>query len=1045
MVFININFDSFGRPESPLVTVCHPDSVIYRDAYGHASPTRAIGIITCPDNFSATFNFNAYSEVSFEADASKTSQDVFNLLAPYVSIYLEGIGFFIIQECTETRDNEEHVVSKAIQAYSAECELSRCEAPAVEDGVYDLKTILDRCATLSPRWSFRAENIQADILSINRNFVSVEYEDLYAFLMECLQSKYDCVFEFDIINREVFAVSKASYVSSHLTDIQLANHNIINKLEKSVSASETYTAIRCKGGNDLDIRDVNPIGGNVLYDFSYRMPLMSEALQKAVQLWKETVDYYTTAREFGATLTQIASYDKDVSNYKARVAIEKSNVEAAQIALDATIANNPSAEQLENAKAYLSMQQSNLLEMQQYLDSALAERDSAQNVIKDIQKSCRLSETAVDKNGNRIFTQELLSELSSYINTAEYTNEDITKTDNMTFTQIIEQERQLMREGQEQLQKVSTENAKFTVTTNDFLFDKMFLYFTKQLEPGSIVYAESSDGVFEQFHISEIKIGFSDQTCELTFSNKYNKYDINSLFDDVFGKVSKSVSNIQKMIGLIEDQQPDIESWMEQVRRLTVGNVISSTNEDVIISESGYWGRRVKGYNDDGTPITDVYGNVLYDPEQIKIIHNGLYITDDNWASVKTAIGKLITGTDSYGNPTYSYGVIGDVIIGKLLIGNTLYIQATNQSGETVTTINQDGVSIYNGGIKIFAGDPSNPGDPVLYTTLNGDLAIRGHITANSGNIAGWKIQSDRMFKTTNNGDYEVHIHSPVDSSETDGRSDVIVVKKKVGESWQYPFVVLSTGKVYMSDLIVQNGGITITNNDGETVFCSDNSGDLYVKGTITSCSKIDNGVTIGSDSSLTAINFWSEQDYTYSSSVYGKSIGRGGIYTDTVTYDGKSYATMLRMSPFTASIFSTTNGNFVQPVTSVQVGSTGGCLGGTWSGASGMITDSDEKLKNSIESLDARYEAFFDKLKPSRFKYNNGTSNRYHTGLIAQEMGEALTHSGLDTNEVGAYVMIAEPDSQNTHLGIRYEELIALCIMKIQKLQERLSLIENK
>ena len=979
MVFININFDSFGRPESPLVTVCHPDSVIYRDAYGHASPTRAIGVITCPDNFSATLNFNAYSEVSFEVDASKTSQDVFNLLAPYVSIYLEGIGFFIIQECTETRDNEEHVVSKAIQAYSAECELSRCEAPAVEDGVYDLKTIVDRCATLSPRWSFRAENIQADILSIDRNFVSVEYEDLYSFLMECLQSKYDCVFEFDIINREVFVVSKASYVSSHLTDIQLANHNIINKLEKSVSASETYTAIRCKGGNDLDIRDVNPIGGNILYDFSYRMPLMSEALQKAVQLWKETVDYYTTAREFDATLTQMASYDKDVSNYKARVAIEKSNVEAAQIALDAAIANNPSAEQLENAKAYLSTQQSNLLEMQQYLDSALAERDSAQSVIKDIQNSCRLSETAVDKNGNRIFTQELLSELSSYINTAEYTNEDITKTDNMTFTQIIEQERQLMREGQEQLQKVSTENAKFTVTTNDFLFDKMFLYFTKQLEPGSIVYAESSDGVFEQFHISEIKVGFSDQTCELTFSNKYNKYDINSLFDDVFGKVSKSVSNIQKMIGLIEDQQPDIESWMEQVRLLTVGNVISSTNEDVIISESGYWGRRVKGYNDDGTPITDGYGNVLYDPEQIKIIHNGLYITDDNWASVKTAIGKLITGTDSYGNPTYSYGVLGDVIVGKLLIGNNLYIQAQKEDGTVVTKVDQNGISVYNGSITIY----KNEADKVLYLDDNGDIGFSGYLTQAGTNM-----------------------------------------KALIGYN--------SSGNPVI-DFYKEDTGYLNEAKDGYFAFLS-----FWPSADNTSIIDAPNGLRLRSYMELNAeaLEYMSWlsllENYADIRTIGGSCVvlddnihihaATGGFVFTEVGAHGPQIAL---------------GSNNVATLIANQYG---GWLYGTWYDNSAAVVTSDINKKHDISEIGDAYDTVFDSLVPVRYKYNDGTSDRYHTGFIAQNVEESVSSAGLSTKDFAGLVI-----TDDGQYGLRYDEFIALCVRQIQLLKAQIKNLTNR
>jgi hypothetical protein len=49
-----------------------------------------------------------------------------------------------------------------------------------------------------------------------------------------------------------------------------------------------------------------------------------------------------------------------------------------------------------------------------------------------------------------------------------------------------------------------------------------------------------------------------------------------------------------------------------------------------------------------------------------------------------------------------------------------------------------------------------------------------------------------------------------------------------------------------------------------------------------------------------------------------------------------------------------------------------------------GDTSQSDERVKNSIESLPNEYEVFFDKMEPTRYKYNKGTSNRYHTGFIA-------------------------------------------------------------
>jgi hypothetical protein len=44
----------------------------------------------------------------------------------------------------------------------------------------------------------------------------------------------------------------------------------------------------------------------------------------------------------------------------------------------------------------------------------------------------------------------------------------------------------------------------------------------------------------------------------------------------------------------------------------------------------------------------------------------------------------------------------------------------------------------------------------------------------------------------------------------------------------------------------------------------------------------------------------------------------------------------------------------------------------------------SDARIKKDIEQYESNYEIFFDKLKPCKYKYVDGTSDRYHTGYIA-------------------------------------------------------------
>lgn len=118
--------------------------------------------------------------------------------------------------------------------------------------------------------------------------------------------------------------------------------------------------------------------------------------------------------------------------------------------------------------------------------------------------------------------------------------------------------------------------------------------------------------------------------------------------------------------------------------------------------------------------------------------------------------------------------------------------------------------------------------------------------------------------------------------------------------------------------------------------------------------------------------------------------------------------------------------------------------LQGTWHTQYAIVVDSDQKVKHNIEALDARYITLFDNLIPKRFKYNNGTSNRYHTGFIAQEVYNAALSAGLTSQEVGAICI----DNQNTEQeswGLRYEELISILTAKIKSLEERIRILENK
>ena len=111
---------------------------------------------------------------------------------------------------------------------------------------------------------------------------------------------------------------------------------------------------------------------------------------------------------------------------------------------------------------------------------------------------------------------------------------------------------------------------------------------------------------------------------------------------------------------------------------------------------------------------------------------------------------------------------------------------------------------------------------------------------------------------------------------------------------------------------------------------------------------------------------------------------------------------------------------------------------------ATAEIVTSDRNLKNSISYDMRRYDGLFDLLKPTPYKYNNGTSDRTHLGMISQDVEDALTACSMTGKDFAGFVKGEDADG-NPLYSLRYEEFIALCIDQIQKLKKRVDELEGR
>lgn len=106
-------------------------------------------------------------------------------------------------------------------------------------------------------------------------------------------------------------------------------------------------------------------------------------------------------------------------------------------------------------------------------------------------------------------------------------------------------------------------------------------------------------------------------------------------------------------------------------------------------------------------------------------------------------------------------------------------------------------------------------------------------------------------------------------------------------------------------------------------------------------------------------------------------------------------------------------------------------------------LNGSDRNIKNSIEALPEKYVRMFELVEPKRYKLNSGTSGRFHTGFIAQEVEDAMRACGIESQEFAGWAAAKRKDGSETYF-LRYSEFIPILWAKVREQEERLKRLEE-
>ncbi len=314
------------------------------------------------------------------------------------------------------------------------------------------------------------------------------------------------------------------------------------------------------------------------------------------------------------------------------------------------------------------------------------------------------------------------------------------KSDGLTNAEIMSRARLFIDTAQKELYRAATLQHSITSTLKNLLVMPEFDGLTDYFAIGNWIHVICDDGVHD-LRLLSYDIDFDNlNNLTVTFSDVRESDDRCLYLEDVIkqsASMATSYDSVSKQAEKGNDSRNRLDGWAENGLSLTAMKIINNAdNQDYVFDSHGMIFRKY-------LPLSDTYHD-----EQLKIINSTIAITNDGWDTVKTAIGSLNYIDPLTNEIKHGYGINGEVIIGKLLLGESLGIY---NSGATMQ-FNKNGLTVTNDDYSFEVTPNGNtlmrlysPTEDLFTLTNKGDLSITGCINATSGTIGGCDIINNTL------------------------------------------------------------------------------------------------------------------------------------------------------------------------------------------------------------------------------------------------------------------------------------------------------------
>ncbi len=432
--------------------------------------------------------------------------------------------------------------------------------------------------------------------------------------------------------------------------------------------------------------------------------------------------------------------------------------------------------------------------------------------------------------------EELWSEFSSYRREDKYSNSNYI-SDGLNNAELFQRALEFIEVAENEIYKSSELQHSISATLNNLLAIPKFKPLVKSFKTGNWIRVQVDERVYK-LRLLEYDISYGDfDNISVEFSDvtkiKNGTTDVKDVFAQA-ASMASSYDSVQRQAKKGDVARSTIDQWLIDGLNSANVEIKNNNSEEVIITKNGLLARS----------YSDITGT--YSPEQLKITHNIMAYTDDNWETVSSALGKhqyqkwhnnqWVTDVD-YG--LSSKFVTAGYVTGSQIIGGEIVSSNYNLGEESKGTY-----------INLLSGDFEFAGGKIVYDSDKNKVTLSGvtiqwdnvnkptvdNIDGLSGITDDIRAIEQGLQSTTVNGQYVISpniVGGYLNIENAENKAGVIIDPNELTNS-EYIFRVYkgdtTTVGVGVDGSAMFSGSIVGSSFEGGSLLIGSKNADIYAE-----------------------------------------------------------------------------------------------------------------------------------------------------------------------------------------------------------------------